>query len=174
MKYATVEDAVASFPHPILPTVQGEEDYQIINAIQKLLQANTRAIDTHSGEGASGHLGIIVSDAVYAIIARTGENDLLLWTNPKALGRAPALFDQGTAAQLSATRNSWEETVLTFRMFNTVQQALIKQVITFFSQCAWTFILNEDMVGFANITAREMLYHLFLTYGNIAPVEYCR
>jgi hypothetical protein len=32
-------------------------------------------------------------------------------------------------------------------------------------------ILNEDMVGFANITTWEMLYHLFLTYGNITAVD---
>jgi hypothetical protein len=33
-------------------------------------------------------------------------------------------------------------------------------------------ILNDDMVGFANITASEILTHLFLTYGNITSVEF--
>jgi hypothetical protein len=28
MKYATVEDVIAIFPHPILPTVQGELEYK--------------------------------------------------------------------------------------------------------------------------------------------------
>jgi hypothetical protein len=32
-------------------------------------------------------------------------------------------------------------------------------------------ILYENMVGFANITAREMLDHLFMTYGNITAVD---
>jgi hypothetical protein len=49
MKYATVKDIITSFPHPILPTVQGELDYQTIHAIRKLLQANAREIDTHLG-----------------------------------------------------------------------------------------------------------------------------
>jgi hypothetical protein len=31
-------------------------------------------------------------------------------------------------------------------------------------------ILNDDMVGFANISAREMLDHLFMTYGIITAV----
>jgi hypothetical protein len=39
-------------------------------------------------------------------------------------------MDQGTAAQISAARNVWEEAVLTFCTFNTVQQALKKQIIT--------------------------------------------
>jgi hypothetical protein len=32
-------------------------------------------------------------------------------------------------------------------------------------------ILNDEMVGFANITAREMLDHLFLTYVSITVVD---
>jgi hypothetical protein len=56
MKYATVEDVIASFPHPILPTVQGKPDYQKIHAIRMLLQAKAHAIDTHLGGGALGHL----------------------------------------------------------------------------------------------------------------------
>jgi hypothetical protein len=38
-------------------------------------------------------------------------------------------------------------------MFNTVQQALKKQIITIFEPM-YLDILNEDMVGFANITAQ--------------------
>jgi hypothetical protein len=69
MKYSTVEDVMASFPHPILPTVQGERDYQTIHATSKFLQANSRAIDTHLGGGTLGHLGLIISDASYVMIA---------------------------------------------------------------------------------------------------------
>jgi hypothetical protein len=69
MKYASVEDVIASFPHPILPTVQGEPDYQTIHSIRKVLQANDRAIDTHLGGGALGHLRLIVSDDSYAMVA---------------------------------------------------------------------------------------------------------
>jgi hypothetical protein len=32
-------------------------------------------------------------------------------------------------------------------------------------------VLNDDMVGFSNITARAMLDHLFITYGNITAVD---
>jgi hypothetical protein len=32
-------------------------------------------------------------------------------------------------------------------------------------------IIDDDMVGFANIIAREMLDHLFITYGNITAVD---
>jgi hypothetical protein len=32
-------------------------------------------------------------------------------------------------------------------------------------------VLNDDMVGISNITARAMLDHLFMTYGNITAVD---
>jgi hypothetical protein len=71
MKYSTVKAAMASFPHPILLTVQGEPDYQTIHVTRKFLQANSRAIDTHLGGGTLGHVGFIISYAAYAMISPT-------------------------------------------------------------------------------------------------------
>jgi hypothetical protein len=104
MKYSTVEDATESFPHPVLPTVQGEPDYQTIHATRKFRQANSRAIDTHLGGGTLGHLGLIISDASYATIALTMNTEPTFWITPQAPGRAPATTD-GTAAQISAARH---------------------------------------------------------------------
>jgi hypothetical protein len=84
MKNPSVDDIITSFPHPILPTVQGEPDYHALHYIRKLLQANALAIDSHLGDGALGHLGIIVFVAVYAIVAPTHP-----WVIPVAPGRAP-------------------------------------------------------------------------------------
>jgi hypothetical protein len=129
MKYAAVKDVIASFPHPILPIVQGEPDYQTIHAIRNLLQANARAIDTHLGGGALGHLGLIVSDASYAMMDPATEAGPTLWESPSDPGRAPGNTD-GTAAQISAARHTWNEAVHTYRTYTSVQQALKKQIIT--------------------------------------------
>jgi hypothetical protein len=93
MKYATVEDVMTSLPHPVLPTVQGEPDYQTIHATRKFLQANSREIDTHLGGGTLGHLDLIISDASYSMIAPTTAAGPTLWTNTQAPGRAPANTD---------------------------------------------------------------------------------
>jgi hypothetical protein len=165
MKYSTVEDVIASFQHPILPTVQGEPDYQTIHAIRKLLQANSREIDTHLGGGTLGHLGhlgLIVSDASYAMIAPATDAGPTLWVRPTSPGRAPGNTD-GISAQISAARHIWEEEVQTYRTYTSVQQALKKQITTVFEPM-YLEVLNDDMVGFANISARAMLDHLFTTY----------
>jgi hypothetical protein len=51
-----------------------------------------------------------------------------------------------------------------------VQQALKKQIISVFEPM-YLDILNDNMVGYANISTREMLDHLFETYGNITTVD---
>jgi hypothetical protein len=47
---------------------------------------------------------------------------------------------------------------------------LKKQIISFFEPM-YLDILNENMMGYANILARDMLDHLFETYGNITAVD---
>jgi hypothetical protein len=169
MKYTTFEDVLASFPHPVLPTVEGDPDYQTIHATRKFLQANSRAIDTHLGGGTLGHLGLIILDASYAMIALTTDSGPTLWTTPQAPGRAPANTD-GTAAQISAARHIWEEDVQTYQTCTSVQQALKKQIISVFEPI-YLDILNDNMVGYVNISAIYMLDHLFETYGNITAVD---
>jgi hypothetical protein len=168
MKYATVNDVMASFPHPVLITIQGDPDYQTIHATRKFLQANSRAIDTHLGGGTLGHLGLIISDASYVMIAPTPAAIPKLWKIPQALGRAPSNTD-GTSAQISAARHIWEEDVQTYRTCTSVQQALKKQLISVF-ESMYLELLNDTMVGYANISARDMLDHLFETYSNITAV----
>jgi hypothetical protein len=169
MKYATFEDVMASFPHPVLLTFQGEPDYQTIHATRKFLQANSRAIDTHLGGGTLGHLGLIISYDSYAMIAPTADAGPTLWTTPQPPGREPANMD-GTAAQISAARHIWEEDVQTYRTCTSVQQALKKQIISVFEPM-YLDIFNDKMVGYANISARDMLDHLFETYGNITAAD---
>jgi hypothetical protein len=169
MKYSTVEDVMARFPHPILPTVEGEPDYQTINATRKFLQADSQAINTHLGRGALGHLGLIISDVSYSNIDPPTADAQTFWETPSAPGRAPATTDR-TAAQISAARHVWEEDVQTYRTYTSVQQALKKQIISVFEPM-YLEILNENMVGYANISARDMLDHLFETYVNITAVD---
>jgi hypothetical protein len=150
MKYSTVEDVLVSFTHPILPTVEGEPDYQTIHPTRKFLQTNSRAIDTHLGGGTLGHLGLITSDAAYSNIAPPTSEAPSFWETPNAPGRAPATTDV-TAAQLSAARHVWEEAVQTYRTCTSVQQALKKQIISVFEPM-YLEILNDNMVGYANIS----------------------
>jgi hypothetical protein len=105
-------------------------------------------------------LGLIVSDAAYSNIAPPTAEAPTFWVSPNAPGRAPATTD----------RHFWEEDVQTYRTCIYVQQALKKKIIRVFEPM-YLEILNDNMVGYANISARDMLDHLFETYGNITVVD---
>jgi hypothetical protein len=114
-------------------------------------------------------LGLIISDVSYSNIAPPAADAPPFWETPNAPGRAPATTD-GTAAQVSAARHVWEGDVQTYRTYTSVQQALKKQIISVFEPM-YLEILNENMVGYTNISARDMLDHLFETDGNITAVD---
>jgi hypothetical protein len=134
-----------------------------------LLQANSRAIDTHLGGGDLGHLGRIVSDASYAMVSLATEAVPTLWISPTSPGWEPVNTD-GTEAQISAARHSWDEAVHTYHTYTSVQQALKKQIINVVEPM-YLEVLNDEMVVFAIIRAREILDHLFMFYGNITAVD---
>jgi hypothetical protein len=169
MKYVTVEDVMASFLHPVVPKVQGDLDYQTIHATRKFLQANSHEIYTHLGGGTLGHLGLIISDASYAMFAPKTAAVPTLWANPQPPGGAPSNTD-GTAVQISAALHIWEEDVQTYWTCTSVQQALKNQIISVFEPM-YLDILNDNMVGNSNISARYMLDHLFKTYKTITVVD---
>jgi hypothetical protein len=114
-----------------------------------------------------GTLGIIISDAAYSMIAPTTDACPTLWTSPQAPGRAPSNTDR-TAAQVSAC-HIWEEDVHTYWTCTSVQWALKKQIISVFEP-VYLEIFNDNMLRYANISARDMLDHLFETYGKITAV----
>jgi hypothetical protein len=169
MKYATVEHLMANFRHPVLPAVQGEPEYQTIQATRKFLQANYQAIETHLGGGTLRHLGLIISAASYAMIAPTTDTGPTLWTTPQAPGWTPTNTD-GTSTHISAARHIWEEDIQTYRTYTSMQQALKKQVIIVFEPM-YLDILNDNMLGYSNISERGMLDHLLETYVNITAVD---
>jgi hypothetical protein len=103
------------------------------------------------------------------MIAPETDDKTTLWITPQAPWRAPATTD-GTAAQISAARHIWEEDVQTYRTCTSVQQALKKQIISVFEPM-YLEISNDNMVGYASISARDMLDHLFETYGRITVVD---
>jgi hypothetical protein len=76
-----------------------------------------------------------------------------------APGWAPETTDV-TAAQISATRHIWEEDAQTYWTCTSIQQALKNQIISVFEPM-YVDILNDNMVGYANISAKYMLDHLF-------------
>jgi hypothetical protein len=118
------------------------------------------------GGGSFGHIGVIISDISYK-----GILPITAWVNPTFPGRAPAVREgSGTAAQIRASKNRWEEATAAFKTYNMVQSSLKKQIITVVEPM-YIEILDYYLVGFANTTSRDMIDHLLLSYGIITAVD---
>jgi hypothetical protein len=159
MNYSSVEDVLASFPRPIVQKVEGEPDYQTIHATRKFLEASSQSIDTHLCGVTLGHVGLIISDAAYSKIYPPTNGEPTVWETPSAHGQAPATT-YGMVAQLSAACHIWEEDVRTYQSCTSVQQALKKHIIGVFEPM-YLEILNDNMVGYANMSAIDILDQLF-------------
>jgi hypothetical protein len=118
------------------------------------------------GGGTFGHIGVIISDIAYEEIS-----PLTAWVNPTFPGRAPVVIEgDGTAPQISANKHLRGEVTIALKTYNTVQSALKRQIIGVVKPM-YIEILNDDIVGFANTTSRDMLHHLFLSYGSTTAVD---
>jgi hypothetical protein len=116
-----------------------------------------------------GHLGVIFSDVFYSNINPPTSEAYKLCETANAHRRSPATTD-GIAAEISEACNIWEEDVQTYHTCTSIQKVLKKQIISVFEPI-YLEIINDNMVGYANISARDMLDHLFDTYGNLASVD---
>jgi hypothetical protein len=79
-------------------------------------------------------------------------------------------YERATQHQTSHAHHQWEEDYNTFKTFCNIGQALKKQIIAVFEKM-YLDILNDDMIGCANTSAREMLDYVFTTYGNITLMD---
>jgi hypothetical protein len=65
----TVDDSmITSFPHPTLPCISAEGNYNELVELSNCMKENFCSIYTIRGGGNYGHLGDLLSDAMYATI----------------------------------------------------------------------------------------------------------
>jgi len=71
MATTTTETAsmIANFPYPTIPKINGEPSYKTLQEMKNCLRENAVSVHTSLGGGNNGHLGAVVSNAIYAIIA---------------------------------------------------------------------------------------------------------
>ena len=103
MAATSIEALFESFPHPVIPPIEGLPTYESITNITRLLNANAASVHSELGGGALGHLAITISPAVYATLSAI---PFVVPINP---GPAPVLAPNGTAAQISATIRDHKE-----------------------------------------------------------------
>jgi hypothetical protein len=165
MAAISVESFIESFPHPIIPPIEGLPTYESIIDVTRLLNTNAASIHSELGDGQLGHLALTISPAVYAALSA------IPFVAPPNPGPVPVLVPNvGTTAQIQGIIGDHKESLWLWREYNHVDAALKQQLIRAVDQL-YIRTLQHRHTGFANVTTRQLIQHLLNTYSNITPTE---
>ena len=138
-------------------------------SIQILAQevlANARAIPSIRGSGAHGHLGLVVTDAVYRTI--TGGIPFMLPAHP---GDAPTPPAAGAMQfEIAEQIRIYKTTIEELTHATTLCEELKKQILGSINRLYLT-ILEDATFGFSNVSIADMIAHLQTTYGTLTRTD---
>ena len=157
--------AMLVFPHPTLTPIAGKPTYAALTKMRAELYANARAIDSNAGGGAHGHLAVIMSDADYLALGNT-----VAFDPPVSPGDAPQIAPNASQATISRDTYQYNRDLAEYRRYLQVQQSLRQQLLGAV-QHSFLRELEDATMGFAEVTARQMLEHLFKNFGEIDHEE---
>ena len=161
----TVDNVLSTFPYPTITPINGVPSFETINNMFNDLKANAATNQTENGSGQFGFLGIMVSATVYATLSN---QPFIVPPNPGPTALPPA--GHPSAAQITANIRQHTENLRLFRQYNTVSQALKRQIIEAVDDMYLRALRNRH-TGYAAVTPLQLLTHLYRTYGQITPMD---
>ena len=152
------------FQHKVLTRIHGTPVFETLQVLITELKANAASVPTTLGGGLYGHLGLVVSDKKYATLANTSP-----WVTPANPGTytPPAT---GTGPQIEADKDVWRAAHTIFALCQATEKALIAQVVDSIDPIYLRALLNRTTGQYAT-SLRDVLTHLFETYGKITPEQ---
>ena len=154
----------STYPHPLLTPIVIRPTNASIQALQKELFANAKAIHSTRGGGLNGHLALVMNAAAY--LARTG----IAFNAPDHPGDAPLHAVGATTAQITETNRAFKHDLAEHDKFITVAEELKQQVILAVPN-RYFAILEDREFGYADVPVLTIIEHLRATYAIVAPEE---
>jgi hypothetical protein len=163
----TTPNVAANFPIPILAVIGTETDpptYQSIRRAQLEINTNAAAIHTYAGGGAHGHLVLTMTAASYLLLTP------IPFVPPVAPPIHPVLPAAPTAAQINAAEKQHMEDRRVFHVYQDTDRAIVRQLIAA-THYSYISALAHPDIGFANVTALQIMQHLYDNYGVISIAQ---
>jgi hypothetical protein len=159
-----IDAILAAFPEAAVP-IEHSPDNTSLRALKGRLKRNAAFIPSNQGGGNHGHLGLILSDATYNIIAPDTPFNTPPNPGPTALYAEDATGPQIAAAErLHKTR--LEEFIRTRNVADSLKRQLLATVPDIYLAA-----LKNPHVGYANVSTRALLDHLFENYGVLHSLD---
>ena len=163
----TPSEIIESFPEPV-SKIKGKPTYGSLSTLRDALKANAASVGSSLGGGGHGHLGLILPTAIYNTIVAPIAPAVNSWTDPVYPGAQPNIPGNASAVNAANQRAAHADRLRTFLLNKNVNAALRKQILEAVDE-VYLKPLRQPHIGYSNRPARDMLQHLFTTYGKISP-----
>jgi len=158
------ESIVETFPHPTLPRIEGIPSFASINELQIKLNANAASVQSDLGDGNLGLLYLTVTPTVFNTLSDTA------FVEPANPGQVPIVPAGTSTANAAHIRRLFDEDRRVFREYHNTDRALKSQLIATVDEM-YIKALRNRVTGYAQVTTRQLLQHLFDTYGRLNPQD---
>jgi hypothetical protein len=159
-----LDHIIAGFPHPILEPIIGTPTYETLANMHLQLNANAASVQSNLGNGQLGLLAITVSDAVYATLSAL---PCVVPVNP---GSTPNVPPGTNAANTAFIVRGHTAALRIFREWITTDNAIKQQIISCVEPM-YLRAMRHRITGFANVTAKQMIAHLYAVYGRLNSTD---
>ena len=143
--------------------IVGTPNIDTLQALHSQLKSNTANIQSNLGRGNHGDLGLILTNAAYAIIAPGTP-----YARPANPGPLPLFPGAATGPQMSAIERLHRVQLFEFNRYRNVKSAL-KRFLIHSVDNIFIHALHQQHVGYANCTTCKLLAHMFMSYGQVHP-----
>jgi hypothetical protein len=158
----TVDTIYISFNDKATKLV-GTPNIDTLRALRNQLKSNAANLQSNLGGGNHGDLGLILSDAAYAFAAPGTP-----YIRPANPGQLPTFPGTPTGPQIAAIERLHRVELFEFNRYKNVEAAL-KRFLIHSVDDIFIHALHQQHIGYANRTTRELLEHMFLSYGRVHP-----
>ena len=148
-----------------LPPIQGCPTYDTPRTLRRILKGNAATIQSATGGGANGYVGVVVTAAAYALIAPGTP-----FNAPENPPVEPVIGPNATSTQIGEAVRLHSEQRRVFSEHANVQHALKRQIEEAIDEIYLVGIVDPT-TGLANVTVSELLSHLMDTYGHINDLD---
>jgi len=160
----SADDIVAKFPVKTLPIIQGAPDYETISSMMQALYGNAASLSTTSGGGAHGHIGLIMTPALYLTLTATP------FVSPPDPGILPIFPHRATTERREEILHQHKENRRTFDNNTNMDDALKGQIIDAIDDPYLCEVRNK-YTGYLGVSTRDLLDHLIDRYGKITTAD---
>ena len=129
-----------------------------------MLNSNAASIHSNLGDDKQGHLTLTVSPTQYTTVS------VVAFVPPTNTGVTSIIPDKSGAAQIRSITSQHKADMYIWQQYIAVERALSQQLIVVYDPMHIRALRNR-LTGFTGITTRQLLEHLYRTYGDISAKD---